>query len=135
MVYEPGKDQADLLDFLSRHPLLETGTDSTEKIIKQVIAAEHAVVLDRIKEEILQDEQLQKLNQRILRGDWEHHKKDPHIAPFYTIKQELYSAEGMIFRLHQIIVPRSLQRKVIKAAHCLGPLGMTKTKRMLREKY
>ena len=51
------------------------------------------------------------------------------------IKQELYSAEGMIFRLHQIIVPRSLQRKVIQAAHCLGHLGMTKTKRMLREKY
>ena len=36
---------------------------------------------------------------------------DPDIAPFYMIKQELYSAEGMFFRLHQNILPRSLQRK------------------------
>ena len=31
LVYEPGKDEADPMDYLSRHPLLITGTDSTEK--------------------------------------------------------------------------------------------------------
>ena len=30
--YEPGKDEADPLDFLCRHPLPETGHDKTEKI-------------------------------------------------------------------------------------------------------
>jgi len=34
LVYEPGKDEAVPLDFLSRHPLPETGHDKTEKIIR-----------------------------------------------------------------------------------------------------
>ena len=32
-VYEPGKDEMDPLDFLSRHPLPETSDDKTKKII------------------------------------------------------------------------------------------------------
>ena len=42
---------------------------------------------------------------------------------------------GMIFRLDRIIIPRCLQRTVIKAGHSLGHLGVTKTKQMLRNKY
>ena len=51
MKYEPGRDEADPLDFLSRHPLPIIGNNSTEKILKAAIKTEHAVVLDRIKEE------------------------------------------------------------------------------------
>ena len=50
LVYEPGKDEADPLDYLSRHPLPETGDDSTEKIIRWTVNTEHAVVLTRIRE-------------------------------------------------------------------------------------
>ena len=32
VVYEPGKDEADPLDFLSRHPLPEIEADETEKV-------------------------------------------------------------------------------------------------------
>ena len=45
LVYEPGKDEADSLDFLSRHPLPERGHDKTEKIIRWNENAEHAVVV------------------------------------------------------------------------------------------
>ena len=34
LVYEPGKDEPDPLDYLSRHPLPEIGDDSNEKIIR-----------------------------------------------------------------------------------------------------
>ena len=44
LVYEPGKDEADPLDFLSRHPMPETGHDKTKKIIRWNVNAEHAVV-------------------------------------------------------------------------------------------
>ena len=44
LVYEPGQDEADPLDFLSRHPLPETGYDKIEKIIRWNMNAEHAVV-------------------------------------------------------------------------------------------
>lgn len=69
LIYEPGKDEADPLDFLSRHPLPETGKDTIERVIKYTVTAEHAVVVDHIKEETLKDTQLQKLSIRILTGD------------------------------------------------------------------
>ena len=50
IVYEPGKDATDPLNFLSRHPLPETDTDTcrTEKEVKAVINNEHAVMLKRL---------------------------------------------------------------------------------------
>ena len=51
LVYEPGKDEADHLDYLSRHPLPETEEDNTEKIVRWTVNAEHAVVVTRIREE------------------------------------------------------------------------------------
>ncbi len=71
LIYEPGKDDADPLDFLSRHPLPEKGNDAVERVIKYVVTAEHAVVIDQIKEETCKDTQLQKLSVRILTADWE----------------------------------------------------------------
>ena len=47
LVCEPGKDEADPLDYLSRHPLPEIGDDSNEKIIRYTVKREHAVVFTR----------------------------------------------------------------------------------------
>ena len=55
MICEPGKDEKDPLDFISRHPLSETGNDKTERVIKTVIENEHAVVLNKIQEETQKD--------------------------------------------------------------------------------
>ena len=41
LVYEPGKDEADPMDYLSRHPLPDTERDNTEKIIKALVTNEH----------------------------------------------------------------------------------------------
>ena len=71
----------------------------------------------------------------MINEDWEKYRKDPDIAPFYHIRQELYEVDGVILRDYKIIVPTSLQRKVVKTAHKLGHLGITKTKQMLRERY
>jgi hypothetical protein len=71
LLYQPGKDDNDPLDFLSRHPLPDTGDDKTEAKIKQLMETDHAIIQERIKQESEADSQFQKLNQRILRGDWE----------------------------------------------------------------
>ena len=76
MKYEPGKDEADPLDFLSRYPLSIIGNNSTEKILKVVIETERAVVLEKIKAETRHDGVLQKLSQTIKEGNWETNKKD-----------------------------------------------------------
>ena len=135
LIYEPGKDESDPLDYLSRHPLPETGDDDTEKIIKWTVESEHSIVLERIREETLKDETLQKLSQRIARGDWEKFRRDKDMEPYTHIKHELSTAEGLIFREERIVLPETLRRKVVKIGHSLGHLGKTKTKRMLRQKY
>ncbi|KXJ22395.1 Uncharacterized protein K02A2.6 [Exaiptasia diaphana] len=135
LVYQPGKDEQDPLDFLSRHPLPSNEEEETEAIIKQVTEASHAIVLDKIREETAKDEQLQKLSERMIKGDWARHRKDPDITPYFHIRQELYEVDGIILRDNKIVVPATLQRKVVKTAHRLGHLGITKTKQMLREKY
>ncbi|CAG2246282.1 unnamed protein product [Mytilus edulis] len=109
--------------------------DETERVIKAVIHNEHAVILERLQEETNKDEHLIKLKDCILKTNWERNKKDMDIIPYYHMRNELYVAEGLVFRLNQIIVPKTLQEKVINAAHKMGHFGMTKTKQMLRERY
>ena len=82
LVYEPGKDEADPLDFLSRrHPLPETGNDNTEKIIRWNVNAEAAVVVPRMREETQKDEIMQRLTKRIAKGEWKQHKRDKDLEP------------------------------------------------------
>ena len=64
---------------------------------------------------------------RILSEDWDRHKKDPDVATFNEIHQEVSIVDDLIFRTNRIVIPTSLQRKVIKATHQLGHPGMTKT--------
>ena len=135
LVYEPGKDEADPMDYLSRHPLPHKGRDTTEKIVKQLIGIEHAIVLDHITKETQSDKQMQNLKERIRLEDWEKQKKDKDIAPFYSIRTELSCIDEVIFRGSKIVVPQNLQRKVIKTAHSMGHLGISKIKNMIRDKY
>ena len=62
-------------------------------------------------------------------------KNDPDVARFYQIRHELYVVKDVIFRLNQIVIPARLQRKTVRSAHSLGHSGMSKTKRMLRDRY
>lgn len=125
LAYEPGKDENDPLDFLSRHPLPIRETNNTEKIIKNIIESEYAIVLKQIRSETEKDEQLQRLQQRILAEDWEFHRKDIETIPFYHIRHKLFIMERLILWGNQMIIPRRPYCKIVKAAHSLGHLGMT----------
>ena len=48
------------------------------------------------------------LYKRILKEDWEKHRKDFDIDHFYNINEELHAADIMIFGLNQIIIPLTL---------------------------
>ena len=135
LVYVPGKDECDPMDYLSRHPLRYTGSDSTGKVVRHIVTNENAIVLERIVKETSDDEQLMKVADRIRRGDWETYKRDLDVAPFYDIKGELSEVDGVILRLTRIVVPVALQRKLVTAAPTMGQFGVTKTKQRLRQKY
>ena len=135
LAYEPGKDEADPMDYLSRHPLPDTERDNTETIIKALVTNEHGVVMNSIKAATSKDDVLQDVMTRMKQNDWDRHKNRPEIKPYYMMRHELSKAKGIILRDRQIVIPEQLQRQVIMAAHSLGHFGMTRTKQMLRAKY
>ena len=125
-----------MTDYMSRHPLPETGTDRLEKYVIAAVQSEHAVVLDKVKEETAKDKVLAKLATAIQTGKWT--KANPHLIPHTQasyLRVELHMAEGSILRGDRIIPPESLRDKIIRIAHKQGHLGISKTKEMLRWKY
>lgn len=87
--------------------------------------------MEYLQKEIKTIEKLQKLIDVINKGNWKKQRHTPKIALYFRTRNELFIAENLVFRMKQIVVPKNCQRKVIKAAHCLGHLGVTKTKQML----
>ena len=122
-----------MTDYMFRHPLPEIGTDHLEKYIIATVHSEHAVVLDKVKEETAKDDELTTLAEAIQTGKW--NKADPDLKPYFDLRAELYVADGLILRLDRIIPPESLREKIIRIAHQQGHLGLSKTKEMLRRKY
>ena len=93
LVYEPGKDAADPMDYLSRHPLPESEPGDTEMTIKLIVNNEHGVVLRSIQEATLKDEILLDVRKRMKLNDWEKHKNRPEIKPYYLVRHELFSGQ------------------------------------------
>lgn len=101
-------------------------------MVKQIIVSEHSIVWSKIREKTSNDKRLQDVMQRQKRKDWEKHKSRLEIATYYMLRNELYMLEEVLFILNQIVIPESLQSKLMKAANCMGHLGLTKTKQILR---
>ena len=89
---------------------------------------EYGSVLERIKEETLKDETLQKLKNTVVKENWEQNKKDSEIAFYYSLRNEIYIADGLLFQLNKIIVPEKLREKVVRSAHKMGSFWYNKNK-------
>ena len=61
LIYEPDKDAADPMDYLSRHPLPDTERDNTERAIKLVVRNERGVVMKSVREATKADEVLRQV--------------------------------------------------------------------------
>ena len=68
MIHIAGK--SNVTDYLSRHPLPDAEETHLDGHVKAVIATDHAVVLDKIREETGKDSELQTLIQTIRTGNW-----------------------------------------------------------------
>lgn len=47
MIYEPGRDEHDPLDYLSRHPTTEKNKDKTDEVIKWMMCKENTIVIEK----------------------------------------------------------------------------------------
>jgi transposase InsO family protein len=130
----PGR--GNMSDFLSRHPMALTATDKVENenFINSIV---HYTIPTRVsKQELLSvlktDKQMEKLSKMIKESLFDN--KDPDVQAFSQVFNELsLTAEGFILRHDQLLIPSSLQNRVVELAH-QSHLGIVRIKRLIRSK-
>ncbi len=130
-IHIPGK--SNMTDYISRHPLPETGKHHIEKHVNAAIQADHAIVWSKIKRATEDDAELRELSETIETGNWSEAKQ--FLKPYYEVRDELFVADGVVMRMDRIVAPQSLRQRIIHSAHKQGHLGVNKTKEMIRRKY
>ena len=87
---------------------------------------------EQIRNEIASNSTMQLLIQQIKSG-WpsERSSVPPELKP-YSYRDELSVSNGMIYKLHNILIPPNLQAQTSKTLH-QSHQGMKKTKRLARE--
>ena len=143
--YRPGEDNP--ADYLSRHPDLTTEQSRREeKVAEEYInyVFTNAVPKALTQEEIMiatkEDATLQAVILALKTGQWHNLRSSDAIdmATFDAlarVKTDLATANAgnTLLRGTRIVIPQSLQRRVIRLAH-EGHQGIIKTKKLLREK-
>ena len=132
LTYRPGKDESNPADYLSRHPSTRPTKDNeAESYINYVANASvpNALSLEEVKQTTASDKTLQNVMKAITTGNWDSRS----VSPFKPIKDELTIHDGIVLRQSRILIPDSLQLRVVKLAHSAHQ-GIVKTKQLLREK-
>lgn len=126
-------------DFLSRHPEPYRAIHNEEDldiIVNRITdtSIPIAITRDMVAQETNKDECLQKLKTAIYATSNDTLWKQPELKPYAQIKYELaVTSDGIIIRGNRIVIPKTIQEQVINLAH-KGHQGITKTKRLLRDK-
>ena len=129
--YRPGKDENNPADFISRHPDIQPKRDNAGEayvryVTKNVIPK--SMTLEEVQAETNKDPKMKKLVTAIHTGKW---TKD--LEDYVKIKDELSVACGVVLRGHRLVIPETLQQKVVAIAHA-SHQGIVKTKQLIREK-
>ena len=138
LVYKPGK--SNVADYLSRHPQCLSPHEAQhasrrEDVVRHIVQdrVPRAIKLPEIQKETKSDVVLQKLSTCITSGRIRDCKNDPELKPYAKVFTELSVAEDIILRGEQIVVPKTLQDRVINLSH-EGHQGIVKSKRLLRSR-
>ena len=84
---------------------------------------------EEVKNATKKDKMLQSLMLAIQTGHWE----DPEISNFTRFREELSVHDGLVLRGNRLVIPETLQQKVVAIAH-QSHQGIVKTKQCIREK-
>ena len=131
VIYKKGSDNP--ADFLSRHPQPKVPKRSIAEEYMNFVtvqAAEAAIPLTVIGEHTSKDSNLIAVRKAVESGDW----TDELVKPCFKIKEEIAvdNKNGVVLRGTRIIIPRTLQTRIVKLAHT-GRQGLAKTKALLRQ--
>ena len=124
--HSPGKSNH-AADATSRHPSPSSNIDclSAPDILESTFMAAierdaHSMTTlswSRLAQETAADTSMAHLVLLIERGITEEDKNDPSIAPFWPIRDFLYTEDGVILYKDRVVVPPSLQNKVLQYLH------------------
>ncbi|XP_033749269.1 uncharacterized protein K02A2.6-like [Pecten maximus] len=139
VVYKPGKTMY-LADALSWSYLKETR--SRENLVPGIDIEVNQIVsyfpisqekYQEFKRETSKDEALSQLREIIINGWPENKHEIPETAHHYwPFRDELSFIDGLLFKSHTIIVPRTLRCEILKTIHS-SHLGIVKCKSRARE--
>ena len=139
IIYVPGK--WNISDYLSRRHAKRTGTSSDKEVeifVKNVVEVEcchvinerSAVTIEMVRKATESCKLMSKLKEAIKNGQFENDEElKAYRAP--DIRNELCITNGLVCRGKRIIVPPTLQHRVVELCHD-GHQGVTKAKSLLR---
>lgn len=128
--HRPGSENL-IPDMLSRLP--QPDENITKKTIGNISTSGFSQ--KRIAAATANDDILQAVRQIVEQNAWsQKHRRDADLAPFYSVRHELYANEGCLYKSDRIVVPASLRQVLLKAAHAGHP-GIARAKIKLRETY
>ena len=138
--YHPGK--TNVADYLSRHPrvcTISSSAQAADEFARTLVQAETvmltddtaAITIQEVREETCKDATLTKLRQAMQTGL---NEAGEELSPYMAkeIKHDLHVVDGVIYRGKRLIVPESLQQRVIELGH-EGHQGIGKTKSFIRQ--
>ena len=137
LLYKPGGDNE--ADFLSRHPTMQKKKEHLPKLdqeIDQICSVNmeeymvDGVSIEEVRQETQQDALMMEVMKMIM-GE-KPGRKEQELWSFKLIKDELSINNGLLLRGDRIVIPRRLQKKIIRIAH-RSHQGIVKTKALLRE--
>ena len=131
--YLKGKDNH-LADPLSRsHMPYQMGQQDLEAINSLQDLSLPADQVESIRRATTNDESLQALKDVILGGWPDHRSQVPPLAtPYFGVRDELSTAQGLIFRGERLVIPKTMRQKIKENLH-LGHNGIDATLRQARE--
>ena len=128
LIYQPGKNDLNPADYLSRHPYHEPEKDNAaEAYIRYVVqnTIPKSITPEEVKKAREVDSLLQKVKAVVANGRW----NDPQLSNFSPFKEKL---SVIILLGHRLTTPSKLRKRTIDRAHH-SHQGIVKTKQLIRE--
>ena len=130
--YKPGKELF-TADTLSRAHLPNAGDEDQDLVLCVHQAVMRLPVSDKKLTELRGDRAMAKLTETIQNGWPKHRQSSPkNVREYWAVKDELSTADGLIFKGEAIVIPPGLRKEVLRQIH-QGHLGMERSKLRARE--
>ena len=132
LVYNPRRDDRNPADYISRHPQDTPHRENAgEEYIRYTArnSIPKSMTLEEVETATQSNQTVQKVMVAVQTGKW----YDKHIENFTHFRNEFSVHDGLVLRDHRLVVPSSLQHKVVSIAQ-LSHQGIVKTKECIREK-